>query len=322
MGGFGRGAVLRAFGHPAVRRWMERHGMALGAARFVAGVEAEDALRVARALLASGRRVSITYLGEYAADPAAAQAAAQTYIDLLEAARRRGLQVGLSIKLTQLGLDLGRDLCLANARRVLAAAAECGALVEIDMEDSARVDGILSAFETLVAEYPRLGLCLQAYLHRTEADVRRLAPLRPRIRLVKGAYAEPGTVALTDRGSIDRRYLELARRLLDAGAVLAAASHDRRLLEAVLAEVRRRGLDRDGYELQMLRGIHLRLQEELVRAGHPLRVLVVYGREWYPWFVRRLAERPANVGMLLRNLLLRPAGPPRQGILPPRRSRR
>src|SRR5690606_11854797 len=133
-------------------------------------------------------------------------------------------------------------------------------------------------------------------LHRTEAELLRLAPLRPRIRLVKGAYAEPPAVALADRRKIDRRYLELARQVMAAGGYLAAASHDRRLLEAVIAEARRRGIGSDRYEVQMLRGIHPGLQEALVQAGEPVRVLIVYGREWYPWFVRRLAERPANIG--------------------------
>lgn len=301
-----RRAVLALFQRPAVRRFMERHGMRLGAARFVAGERPEDALRVARRLLDAGRRVSLTYLGEYATDARIAGAAAEAYVDLLAMARREGLAgVGLSIKLTQLGLDLDRQLCLANARAVLAAAAETGAVVEVDMEDSTRVDAILAAFLALRQEWPGLGVCLQAYLRRTPGDLRRLAPLRSRIRLVKGAYAEPPAVAHTSRVEIGRRYVELARQLLDAGCFLAAASHDPAVLRAVLDEAARRGIGPEGYEIQMLRGIQPALQERLVRAGHPLRVLVVYGREWYPWFLRRLAERPANVGMLLRNLLAR-----------------
>ncbi|REJ38412.1 MAG: proline dehydrogenase [Bacillota bacterium] len=303
MAALARAVVLKVFQRPGVRRWMERHGMALGAGRFVAGETAGDALRVAAGLLAAGRRVSLTHLGEYTSDAAAARAAADTYVDLLAAARRRALEVGLSIKLTQLGLDLDLDVCLENTRRVLDAAAGAGALVEIDMEDSARVDATLAVFQRLAPEYPFLGVCLQAYLHRTPDDIQRLAPLRPRIRLVKGAYAEPPSVALQDRAAVTRRYLELARRLMDAGCFLAAASHDGALLREVLGEARRRGLGPDRYEVQMLRGINPSLQEGLVAAGEPVRVLVVYGREWYPWFVRRLAERPANVGMLLRNLV-------------------
>lgn len=308
----GRKLVLDIFGHPAVTRFMTRHGMRLGAARFVAGEDPASALRVAEDFLGRGIRVSLTCLGEYVADARAARAAADTYIGLLEAGAARGLPAGLSIKLTQLGLDLSAATCLENARRILAAARQAAALVEIDMEDSTRAGAILDAYQALVAEFPGLGVCLQAYLRRTPGDAQRLLGLHAagtpvRVRLVKGAYVEPPEVAYAARPEIDRQYLTLARQLLDGGAFLAAATHDARLIQAVRAMAAERGLGDDRYEVQMLRGIHAGLQARLAAEKVPLRVLVVYGREWYPWFVRRLAERPANVGLLLRNLLI-PSG--------------
>lgn len=309
-GPIGRRLVQGAFGHPAVGRFMARHGMRLGASRFVAGESPASAFAVAQELLRAGIRVSLTFLGEYVRDAAAAEAAAGTYVDLLHESETRGVPVGLSVKLTQLGLDLGRDVCLANARRILEAARDAGALVEIDMEDSTRVDGILNGYAELVGEFPGLGICLQAYLKRTPGDARRLAALGAgdaspiRLRLVKGAYVEPPEATYVGRPEIDRQYLELARQLLDGGCFLAAATHDTRLIDAVRTMVAERGLGDDRFEVQMLRGIHSALQARLLQQGVPLRVLVVYGREWYPWFVRRLAERPANVVLLLRNLLI------------------
>lgn len=306
--------ILTVFGSGPVRRFMLRHGMRLGASRFVAGAEVGSALPVARDLLGQGLRVSLTYLGEYTADPTAADAAAAEYLGLLEQARGSGLDVGLSIKLTQLGLDLDREACLARVRRILAAARAHGAVVEIDMEDSARVDAILGAYAELRREHPDLGVALQAYLRRSPRDAEFLAGLGARVRLVKGAYLEPPAVAYTSRRDVDRAYVRLARRLLEAGCFLAAATHDARLIAAVRALAAERGIGPDRYEVQMLRGIQTRLRDALRQEGVPVRVLVVYGREWYPWFVRRLAERPANTGLILRNLLLGSADRPSTAV--------
>ncbi len=302
-----RALVLGVFGSRPVTRFMIRHGMRCGAARFVAGEHEADAFAVAGRLVQSGARVSLTYLGEYVKDAGAARQAADTYVRLLEASRDRDVPVGLSVKLTQLGLDVDRGVCLGNARLILAAAAQGGAPVEIDMEDSQHVDAILDCFSELHGEFPELGICLQSYLRRTPRDAAALVARRARVRLVKGAYVEPPDVAYTRRSDIDRQYLELAEQLLDGGCFLAVATHDARLIEGVRGMIARRGLDEGRYEVQMLRGIHTALQARLLARGVPLRVLVVYGREWYPWFVRRLAERPANVGLLLRNFLL-PSG--------------
>jgi len=299
----GRWIILRLADSPTVRRLVTRYGMKLGAGRFTAGETLDEAVQVVKRLNRDGLKVTLDNLGESVAQEAQARAAAAVYLDILDRIAADGLDANVSVKLTQLGLELSTDLAYENIRRVVERATALGNFVRIDMEHSDTIDRTLEIYRRLRQDFDNVGVCLQAYLHRTPDDIQRLAPLRPRIRLVKGAYAEPPSVALQDRAAVTRRYLELARRLMDAGCFLAAASHDGALLREVLGEARRRGLGPDRYEVQMLRGINPSLQEGLVAAGEPVRVLVVYGREWYPWFVRRLAERPANVGMLLRNLV-------------------
>jgi proline dehydrogenase len=208
------------------------------------------------------------------------------------------------LKLTQLGVDVDRATCVDNLRRILDPAQRHGFFVRIDMENSPYTDVTLEVFETLWRqEYRNVGVALQSCLHRTEKDVRRMNELGARVRLVKGAYKEPATVAYQRKSEVDDAYLRLMRLLLDAGHYPAIATHDERMLDATCAYAKERGLAGDRYEFQMLYGIRRDLQAALTAKGHRVRVYVPFGREWFPYFMRRLGERPANVGFVLRGIL-------------------
>ena len=271
--------------------------------RFVAGESLEEALEALERLRDGGMRTTVDVLGESVDSEEAARHAADRYIETLDALARRGLDGNVSLKLTQMGLDVDRSFCRANLGGVLDRAAESGAFVRIDMEDHTRTDATLALARELRPSYPHLGVVIQSYLRRSAADVEELIAERMRVRLCKGAYNEPPSVAFATKVEVDESYRVLMERLLLDGNYPAIATHDERLIEHARAFAAEHGVAPSRYEFQMLFGIRRDLQRRLVAEGYTVRIYVPYGAEWYPYFMRRLAERPANVLFLLRSLL-------------------
>jgi len=275
--------------------------------RFMPGEDPEAALEAAVAFGDEGIGTLFTRLGENVTDRSAADAVAEHYLAFLEDVRTRGIDGEISIKPTQLGLDFDEERCFEHLVRLAARAADVGGEVWIDMESSAYVDRTIGLFERLRRSHPNVGICLQAYLHRTADDVQRLLPLGPSIRLVKGAYAEPASIAYRDRRSVDANYLALAVTMVEASRTgrvrLGLGTHDVRLIEQVAEHARALGLPKTSFEVQMLYGIRVDQQRRLARTGFVVKDLIAYGDAWYPWYMRRLAERPANVLFALRQLL-------------------
>ena len=273
--------------------------------RFVAGETLEDGLEAARSLAARGIRAMLDHLGEYVTSTEQASAAADQYaLALKRIHESEGLDCNISIKLTQLGLELSQDLCLENTERVLSAATPAGTLVMIDMESHEHVDGTLSVLRTLRERHERVGVALQSYLRRTPEDVFRL-PVGTPVRLVKGAYLEPPSVAYRSRADVDHWFAVLFATLIERGHPVHVATHDPRLLAAAVRLVERRRVPWERVELQMLYGIRRDLQYDYAAQGYPVRAYIPYGRQWYPYLTRRLAERPANLWFFASNLLRR-----------------
>lgn len=273
--------------------------------KFMPGEGIAELLGAIDRLQAEGTPVVITYLGENVATEADADATLAEYRRLLDALKPYGAKAHISIKLTQFGWDLDKGRALDRVRVVSDLAVANGTVMAIDIESSPYVDTTLEAYELLAATNRHVALCLQAYLHRTPADVQRLLPLRPWIRLVKGAYREGPAVALQTRSEVDTRYREIANTLLGAathGARAVFGTHDMPLIERIRANARALGIPDDGYEIQMLYGIQEAGRRQLASQGLRTRVLISYGRAWYPWFMRRLAEKPSNLVMVSRNL--------------------
>jgi proline dehydrogenase len=273
--------------------------------RFVAGETPAQALDVLAGLEARGFLTAVTYLGENVATPRAAASAADVYCHLIEEAQRRHLRTTPSLKLTHLGLDLGEEIALQNVERVLERAGET--LVWVDMEGSVYTDRTLAVYRRLRRRWRNAACVLQAYLHRTEADLRGLVPGGLRVRLCKGAYREPPERAFARKADVDRNYARLAGMLLSkeaqtAGAYAAFATHDERLIRVIADRAKEFGLGSERYEFQMLHGIRPELHQTVVDLGVRLRILVPFGEDWYGYFVRRLAERPANLRFFLTNL--------------------
>jgi len=276
--------------------------------RFVAGETPAQALDVLARLEAGGLLTAVTYLGENVTTPKGAAAAADVYCHVVEEARRRRLRTTPSLKLTHLGLDLGEDIALENVERVLERAGDTW--VWIDMEGSAYTDRTLALYRRLRRRWRNVSCVLQAYLHRTESDLRGLVPGGMRLRLCKGAYREPAERAFPRKSDVDRNYARLAGMLLSkeaqaAGAYAAFATHDDRLIRVIADRAREFGLAADRYEFQMLHGIRPELHRMLMDLGVRVRVLVPFGEDWYGYFVRRLAERPANLRFFLTHLAWR-----------------
>lgn len=275
--------------------------------RFMPGETLEAALDAAAPLEAAGIGSMYTRLGENLTSLDEADEVADHYIGVFEAIVARGYRGEVSVKPTQLGLDLDEDRTLAHLTRLAEKAAETGSYLWIDMEGSDYVESTIRLYERLRAVQPRTGICLQAYLKRTPSDVERLRPLDPAIRLVKGAYDEPETIAYRDRRQVDASYLSLAVDILKTGrghAIrLGLGTHDVKLIEQIAEQVDPAGVPRDGFEVEMLYGIRSREQYRLASAGYRVQTLIAYGEHWYPWYMRRLAERPANVAFAIRSLL-------------------
>lgn len=270
--------------------------------RFVAGETLEDALAAVRQLQAQGLEATLDLLGENVAHPGAADEATQAYLGVLEALERSGLHSHCSLKLTQLGLDQGTAVALANLRRILGKAQELGTFVRIDMESSEYTERTLEVFEAARAEFANVGVVIQAYLKRSKADVAHLNALQGRVRLCKGAYSEPASIAYQGREEVTANMLDLARDLLLGGDYPAIASHDEEVISAVLRMVREHSVAPSAFEFQMLYGIRRDRQAELRREGYNVRIYVPFGSEWYPYLMRRLAERPANLLFFLTAL--------------------
>jgi proline dehydrogenase len=287
-----------------LRKWMETSAAARRlAARFVAGDTLEEALDVCRRLNREGITVTLDCLGESVTSLEEAAAARDVYLRALAAIREAGIQGAVSLKLTQFGLDFSYDQCRANVEQLVRLAAQLGAFVRVDMESSEYTARTLELVTDLHAQYPIIGVVIQAYLHRSKQDVEALCAARVRVRLCKGAYLEPATVAFPRKPEVDRNFVALMRILLDRGDYPAIATHDEKMIAATKAYAEARRLGRDAFEFQMLYGVRRDLQRRLVAEGYRLRLYVPFGRAWYPYYMRRLAERPANLLFVLRHLL-------------------
>jgi proline dehydrogenase len=274
--------------------------------RFMPGESLEAAVEAARGLGQKNIASVFTNLGENVKDRAEALQVTEHYLDVLRRIHGSGLSTEVSVKLTQLGLDLSPDFCFENLDRIIAEENK-NAVVWVDMEASPYVDATLDLYKRALAKYPNVGICLQAYLYRTQKDVQDLLPMRPSIRLVKGAYKEPPGIAYPKKQDVDENYFSLAVEMMDAqaaGRCLRAAfgTHDVKLIRRLAQHAAQNGFPKHDFEVQMLYGIQREEQERLARDGYRSAVLVAYGTYWYPWFVRRLAERPANLWFMARNL--------------------
>lgn len=296
-----------------LKRLASSYGMATSdsfARRFIAGETVEEAIAAARTIQSRGKLLTLDYLGESVGTSEEATAATTEYIRLLDVLVAAGIERNISIKLTQLGVDIDRATCVDNLRRILDRAERHSFFVRIDMEQSQYTQVTLDVFETLwQLEYRQVGVALQAYLHRTEADVRRMNELGARVRLVKGAYKEPATVAYQKKSDVDASFARLSRLLLDQGTYPALATHDEKMIAAARAHAAERDIASDRYEFQMLYGIRRDLQASLVASGYRMRIYIPFGTQWFPYFMRRLGERPANVGFVVRSILNERARP-------------
>ncbi len=290
-----------------LKKLASRYGMTgprAFARRFIAGETIRDAIAAVREIEAQGMHHTLDHLGESVSTLAAAETATGEYLNLIEVMDGAGVEKNLSLKLTQLGLDIDKAMCVDNLRRILAAADKCGFFVRIDMESSKYTEVTLEIFETVWRHGSHnVGVVLQSCLYRTEQDVERVSRLGARIRLVKGAYREPKTVAYQKKSDVDGAYIRLARRLLTEGTFPAIATHDENILDEVKRFTAERGIASNAFEFQMLYGIRRDLQLRLTREGYGMRIYVPFGKEWFPYFMRRLGERPANVGFVLRSLV-------------------
>ena len=290
-----------------LKRLASKYGMRTResfARRFIAGETVEEAIETARHIQTQGLLLTLDYLGESVRTPDEADTATREYVRLLDVIVASGIEANISLKLTQLGAGIDRATCVDNLRRILEPAGRHGFFVRIDMENSPWTELTVDIFETLwQQEYRNVGIALQAALYRTEQDVQRMNELGARVRLVKGAYKESATVAYQRKEDVDTAFLRLMRALLDSGTYPAIATHDPLMIAATRSYAAERRVANDRFEFQMLYGIRRDLQSSLVSDGYRMRLYVPFGREWFPYFMRRLGERPANLGFVVRGIL-------------------
>jgi proline dehydrogenase len=301
-----RSALLYLSNQPQVFSFVRHNRLAKQLAmRFVAGETADEALAAVRQLNARGVSASLDLLGESVGNENDARATRDAYLQLLDRLREHGLDANVSVKLTALGLDVSEDLCVALMHEVLARARQHRNFVRIDMESSAYTERTLRLFEERL--YPAykdsVGIVLQSYLYRTLADVERANQLRCRVRLCKGAYKEPASVAYPDKRQVDENYVRAMHALMLNGNYPGLATHDRRIINEAKRYAQEQRIAPDRFEFQMLYGVRRDLQEQLVREGYRMRVYVPFGTQWYPYLMRRLAERPANVAFITGNVV-------------------
>jgi proline dehydrogenase len=271
--------------------------------RFIAGENIDDAIAAILELNQAGMAATFDHLGESTTSRAEAESDVREYLRVLDRIENTGADSNISVKLTQLGLDIDKDYCLQNVRRIVEAAKRHGNFVRIDMEDSSKTDATLDIFKRLYGEYGNVGIVLQSYLYRTEKDVDDALTMGARVRLCKGAYKEPAEVAFPEKSEVDANYVRLMKKLLKSGVYHGIATHDEKMIAATREFAADEGVSKDAFEFQMLYGIRRDLQLKLAREGYRMRIYVPYGQYWYPYFMRRLAERPANVWFVLKNLM-------------------
>ncbi len=304
--------VAKAFfntlaGSQTLKHLASRYGMRRPnsfAQRFIAGETIEEAIAAARALETAGFRETLDLLGESVSTMSGADTATRAYLSVIDHIVAAGIGRNISLKLTQLGLTVDRATCVDNLRRILDSAGEHGFFVRIDMENSIHTQVTLDVFETMWQQgYRNVGVVLQSYMRRSAADAVRLNELGARVRLVKGAYKEPKNVAYQRKNEVDAAFVEIMQVLLERGSFPAIATHDPAMIEATRKFAKTRKVPPDRYEFQMLYGVRRDLQAQLRDAGYGVRIYVPFGREWFPYFMRRLGERPANVGFVIRGIL-------------------
>ncbi|MFD6207180.1 proline dehydrogenase family protein [Peribacillus sp. NPDC060253] len=280
----------------------KKYGLRFGASRFVAGKSLEMASAVIADLNRKGLAVTIDYLGEFIEDEKEARKMADQCIEAIRMIARNSLESQLSLKLTSMGLDLSERVVMNNMRRILDEAKAHQVFVTLDMEDFPRCNPTLDVFKNLKAEYNELGTVIQAYLYRTEKDIEELNEYHPNLRLVKGAYKESREVAFSEKNDVDENFKKIIKKHLLNGNYTAVATHDDKIIDYTRELVKEHGIPDDQYEFQMLYGIRNEKQLELVKEGYKVRVYVPYGTDWYGYFMRRLAERPANIAFVLKGL--------------------
>jgi proline dehydrogenase len=301
-----RAAILRAADSNRLQHLVQKHGRRVGAARFVAGETLDECVAVLRRLNDAGLHANTTLLGEAIPDTAGAAVVTQEYEGILERLVAEKLKANVALKLTHLGLSFDEEVAFDNVERLVVRAGELGTFLRIDMEQSEHVDATLRIYERLrTAGHDAVGTVLQSYLYRTPDDLERLLPSGPNLRIVKGAYLEPATIAYPEKRDVDRAYVDLVERGLREGAYIAVATHDETIIRHVQAFTERENISRERFEFQMLYGVRPALQRSIAAEGYKVLVATPFGPDWYPYLMRRLAERPANLGFFLRNLVRR-----------------
>jgi len=295
-----RKGILAAADSRRVQGFVRSHGMRFGAARFVAGETLDECIPVLRRLNEQGLWANTTLLGEGVLEPEHTEAVVAAYREVIERIAAEELRANVALKLTHLGLEIDEELSYRNVRSLV----ELGSFIRIDMEQSEFVDATLRIYRRLREDgLDNVGTVLQAYLYRTPGDLEALLPLEPNLRLVKGAYLEPSSIAYPHKSDVDDAYGRLLERMLDAAAHTAVATHDERLIEHTIRYADRNGVDRERFEFQMLYGVRPQLQLDLAGRGYKVLVATPYGPEWYPYLMRRLGERPANLTFFLKNAI-------------------
>jgi len=301
-----RATILHAADSRRLRSFVQGHGMRLGAARFVAGETLDQCIAALRRLNEAGLHANTTLLGEATLDEAGAADVVAEYEQILERLVAERLRANVALKLTHLGLSLDEELAYTNIERLVAHAERLGTFIRIDMEQSEFVDATLRIYERLrSAGHANVGTVLQSYLYRTPGDLERLLPLEPNLRIVKGAYLEPAAIAFPEKRDVDAAYLQLVEPGLRAGAYIAVATQDEEIIRQVQEFAVREGIARERFEFQMLYGVRPALQRSIAAAGYKVLVATPFGPDWYPYLMRRLAERPANFFFFLKNLVRR-----------------
>jgi proline dehydrogenase len=299
-----RSLILAAADSPRIQRFVRRYGFRLGAARFVAGESLDAAVPVLRRLNGQGLLTNTTLLGEGVRDEAETHEVVAAYREVFDRIDAEGLKTNVALKLTHLGLSIDEELALRNVAELVEHAAQHSNFLRIDMEESAHTEATLRIYRRLREDgHENVGTVLQSYLFRSEEDLAALLPLAPNLRLVKGAYLEPAEIAYPHKRDVDAAYVRLLEASLAGGGFTAIATHDQALIEHAISFASEHGIPRERFQFQMLYGIASRLQLDLVGRGFDVLVATPYGPEWYRYLMRRLAERPANVLFLLRNLV-------------------
>lgn len=298
-----RATLLYLSKNEAANRAAKKYGLRFGAKRFVAGETIETAIQTVRELNEQGLVVTLDHLGEFVYSKEEAIESADYCIRTLDAIYEAGVKSNLSLKMTQLGLDISTELCMRSMRRILDRAREYGNFVRIDMEDYSHNQITIDIFKKLRREYDEtVGVVLQAYLYNVESHIDELTEFKPNLRLVKGAYKEPAEVAFPKKEDVDRNYLKIIEKHLNYGNFAAVATHDENVIEHVKRFVKQNNIPNSQFEFQMLYGIRTNLQQQLAKEGYTVRIYVPYGDDWYGYFMRRLADRPANVGFVVNSM--------------------